>query len=61
MDLFSFCFPFSFPQDYDRAPEVLKSLDPYEVLVLGSCLQILPQVGHTEDSFKKFVRQRLNL
>lgn len=48
-------------KDYDRAPEVLKSLDPYEVLVLCSCLQILHQGGHTEASFKKWVRQRLNL
>lgn len=45
-------------KDYDRSPEVLKKLDPYEVLVLCSCLQILPQEGYTEDSFKKFLKQK---
>ncbi|XP_049413225.1 probable tetraacyldisaccharide 4'-kinase, mitochondrial isoform X3 [Solanum stenotomum] len=46
-------------KDYDRAPEVLKHLDPYEVLVLCSSLQILPHNGNTEDSFKKCLWQHL--
>lgn len=48
-------------KDYDRAPEVLKYLDPYEVLVLCSSLQILPHNGNTEDSFKKCVWQHLEV
>ncbi|XP_059281887.1 probable tetraacyldisaccharide 4'-kinase, mitochondrial isoform X4 [Lycium ferocissimum] len=40
-------------QDYDRSPEILKYLDPHEVLILCSSLQILPHKGNTEDSFKK--------
>ncbi|KAG5597887.1 hypothetical protein H5410_039119, partial [Solanum commersonii] len=48
-------------KDYDRAPEVLKCLDPYEVLVLCSSLQILPHNGNTEDSFKKCMWQHLEV
>ncbi|XP_055824034.1 probable tetraacyldisaccharide 4'-kinase, mitochondrial isoform X2 [Solanum dulcamara] len=48
-------------KDYDRAPEVLKYLDPYEVLVLCSSLQILPHNGNTEDSFKKCLWQHLEV
>ncbi|KAL3364659.1 hypothetical protein AABB24_013441 [Solanum stoloniferum] len=48
-------------KDYDRAPEVLKHLDPYEVLVLCSSLQILPHNGNTEDSFKKCLWQHLEV
>ncbi|CAN4104005.1 unnamed protein product [Withania somnifera] len=48
-------------KDYDRAPEVLMYLDPYEVLVLCSSLQILPHKGNTEDSFKKCLWQHLEV
>ncbi|MCD7452121.1 hypothetical protein HAX54_015038 [Datura stramonium] len=48
-------------KDYDRAPEVLKYLDPYEVLVLCSSLQILSHNGNTEDSFKKCLWQHLEV
>ncbi|KAJ8532561.1 hypothetical protein K7X08_012484 [Anisodus acutangulus] len=48
-------------KDYDRAPEVLKYLDPYEVLVLCSSLQIIPHKGNTEDSFKKCLWQHLEI
>ncbi|KAL3508472.1 hypothetical protein ACH5RR_027873 [Cinchona calisaya] len=48
-------------KDYDRAPEVLKDLNPYQVLVLCSRLQIVPYKGCTEDSFKKFLRQHLEI
>ncbi|CAK9139663.1 unnamed protein product [Ilex paraguariensis] len=43
-------------KDYDREPEVLKHLNPYEILVLCSHLQILPHKGCTEDSFKEVLR-----
>ncbi|CAI9088355.1 OLC1v1022663C1 [Oldenlandia corymbosa var. corymbosa] len=46
-------------KDYDRSPEVLKHLNPYEVLVLCSQLQFLPRKKRTEDDFKEFLRQRL--
>ncbi|XP_059664833.1 probable tetraacyldisaccharide 4'-kinase, mitochondrial [Cornus florida] len=46
-------------KDYDREPEILKHLDPFEVLVLFSELRILPHDGCTEDSFKKLLRQLL--
>ncbi|KAK4714918.1 hypothetical protein R3W88_020825 [Solanum pinnatisectum] len=48
-------------KDYDRAPEVLTYLDPYEVLVLCSSLQILPHNGNTEESFKKCLWQHLEV
>ncbi|XP_019240258.1 PREDICTED: probable tetraacyldisaccharide 4'-kinase, mitochondrial isoform X1 [Nicotiana attenuata] len=48
-------------KDYDRAPEVLTYLDPYEVLVLCSCLQILPHKGSTEETFKKCLWQHLEV
>ncbi|XP_060188099.1 probable tetraacyldisaccharide 4'-kinase, mitochondrial isoform X1 [Lycium barbarum] len=48
-------------QDYDRSPEILKYLDPHEVLVLCSSLQILPHKGNTEDSFKKCLWQHLEV
>ncbi|TMX04459.1 hypothetical protein EJD97_008874 [Solanum chilense] len=48
-------------KDYDRAPEALMHLDPYEVLVLCSSLQILPHNGNTEDSFKKCLWQHLEV
>ncbi|XP_016556891.1 probable tetraacyldisaccharide 4'-kinase, mitochondrial isoform X1 [Capsicum annuum] len=48
-------------KDYDRAPEVLKYLDPYEVLVLCSSLRILPHNGNTEESFKKCLWQHLKV
>ncbi|XP_020554461.1 probable tetraacyldisaccharide 4'-kinase, mitochondrial isoform X2 [Sesamum indicum] len=46
-------------KDYDRAPEVLEHLKPYEVLVLCSHLQFLAHKGSTEDSFKKIMWERL--
>ncbi|XP_009763525.1 probable tetraacyldisaccharide 4'-kinase, mitochondrial [Nicotiana sylvestris] len=48
-------------KDYDRAPEVLTYLDPYEVLVLCSSLQILPHKGSTEETFKKCLWQHLEV
>ncbi|KAL7186568.1 hypothetical protein ACSBR2_028325 [Camellia fascicularis] len=44
-------------KDYDREPEILKHLDPFDVLVLCSELQIVPKKGHTEDSYKILLRQ----
>ncbi|KAL0320811.1 UNVERIFIED_CONTAM: putative tetraacyldisaccharide 4'-kinase, mitochondrial [Sesamum radiatum] len=46
-------------KDYDRAPEVLEDVKPYEVLVLCSRLQFLVHKGRTEDSFKKVMREHL--
>ncbi|XP_052206549.1 probable tetraacyldisaccharide 4'-kinase, mitochondrial isoform X2 [Diospyros lotus] len=46
-------------KDYDREPEILKLLDPFEVLVLCSELQIIPRKGCTEDSYKMLLRQLL--
>ncbi|XP_027172404.1 probable tetraacyldisaccharide 4'-kinase, mitochondrial isoform X2 [Coffea eugenioides] len=46
-------------KDYDRAPDVLNHVNPYQVLVLCSSMQILPREGRTEDNFKKFLRERL--
>ncbi|OVA07816.1 Tetraacyldisaccharide 4'-kinase [Macleaya cordata] len=48
-------------KDYDRDPIILKELDPYEVLVLCSQLEIVPAVGHTEESFKKLLKQLLEI
>lgn len=44
-------------KDYDREPEILKHLDPFDVLVLCSELQIVPKKGHTEDSYMILLRQ----
>lgn len=46
-------------KDYYREPEILKHLDPFEVLVLCSELQIVPRNGHTEDGYKSLLRQLL--
>ncbi|KAL2496397.1 putative tetraacyldisaccharide 4'-kinase [Forsythia ovata] len=40
-------------KDYDRAPDVLESLKPFDALVLCCNLQILAHKGSTEDSFKR--------
>nr|XP_043629568.1 probable tetraacyldisaccharide 4'-kinase, mitochondrial [Erigeron canadensis]XP_043629569.1 probable tetraacyldisaccharide 4'-kinase, mitochondrial [Erigeron canadensis] len=42
-------------KDYDRDSEVLKGLDPFEVLVLCCKLQILHHNGYSEDSFKRLL------
>ncbi|KAL3636763.1 hypothetical protein CASFOL_019062 [Castilleja foliolosa] len=47
-------------KDYDRAPEVLKHLKHYEVLVLCCRLQFLACKGSTEERFEKIVRDRLS-
>ncbi|CAH9083578.1 unnamed protein product [Cuscuta europaea] len=47
-------------KDYFRGPEVLEHLG-YEVLVLCSSLQILPLKGCNEESFKKCLRQHLEI
>ncbi|KAF8092867.1 hypothetical protein N665_0399s0004 [Sinapis alba] len=39
-------------KDYNRDPEILKSLDPYTVLVLCSKLQITPRRDTNVDDFK---------
>ncbi|KAL5583616.1 hypothetical protein UlMin_016058 [Ulmus minor] len=44
-------------KDYDRDPEILNHLNPFEVLTLCSKLQIIPHKGCTEDSFKKLLKQ----
>lgn len=46
-------------KDYYREPEILKHLDPFEVLVLCSELQIVPRKGHTEVSYQDLLRQLL--
>lgn len=46
-------------KDYDREPEIFKQLDPFEVLVLCSQLQIVSHEGQTEDCFKMFLRELL--
>lgn len=51
----------SFWQDYDRDPEILKQLYPFKTLVLCSTLKILPHRGNNEDSFKKFLKDKLKL
>ncbi|KAA8526990.1 hypothetical protein F0562_008781 [Nyssa sinensis] len=48
-------------KDYDREPEILNHLDPFEVLVLSSQLQIIPRKGCTEDSYKKLLRHLLEV
>ncbi|KAL2476333.1 putative tetraacyldisaccharide 4'-kinase [Abeliophyllum distichum] len=46
-------------KDYDRAPDVLERLKPFDVLVLCCNLQILAHKGSTEDSFKTIIKQHL--
>ncbi|KAF6168197.1 hypothetical protein GIB67_011582 [Kingdonia uniflora] len=48
-------------KDYDRNPIILKELDPFEVLVLCSHLQIIPSIGRTEDSFMRVLKHFLEL
>ncbi|KAL2322670.1 hypothetical protein Fmac_027049 [Flemingia macrophylla] len=48
-------------KDYDRDPEILKQIYPFEVFVLCSALKVLPYRGSTEDSFKKFLKDQLKL
>ncbi|XP_022848440.1 probable tetraacyldisaccharide 4'-kinase, mitochondrial isoform X3 [Olea europaea var. sylvestris] len=46
-------------KDYDRAPNVLENLKPFDVLVLCCNLQILAHKGSTEDGFKLIIKQHL--
>ncbi|XP_050215591.1 probable tetraacyldisaccharide 4'-kinase, mitochondrial [Mercurialis annua] len=46
-------------KDYDRDPEILRHMSPFKVLVLCSELEIIPKRGHTEDSFRKLLKQLL--
>lgn len=46
-------------QDYDRDPEILMQLNPYETLALCSDLQIIPHLGYTEECFKKLLKEVL--
>ncbi|CAL5202210.1 unnamed protein product [Lathyrus oleraceus] len=48
-------------KDYDRDPEILKQLYPFKTYVLCSTLKILPYRGNNEDSFKKFLKDKLKL
>ncbi|CAK8565604.1 unnamed protein product [Lathyrus sativus] len=48
-------------KDYDRDPEILKQLYPFKTFVLCSTLKILPYRGNNEDSFKKFLTDKLGL
>lgn len=38
-------------KDYDREPELFKQLDPFEVLVLCSQLQVVSRKGQAEDCY----------
>ncbi|KAM6553873.1 hypothetical protein CsatB_014635 [Cannabis sativa] len=46
-------------KDYDRDPDILKHLNPFEVLVLCSQLQIISRKGITEDGFKELLKEML--
>ncbi|XVE80411.1 hypothetical protein DITRI_Ditri14bG0137400 [Diplodiscus trichospermus] len=48
-------------KDYDRDPEILKHLHPFQVLVLYSELQIIPHKGCNEDSFKLLLKELLEV
>ncbi|KAI3986713.1 hypothetical protein MKX01_014251 [Papaver californicum] len=48
-------------KDYDRDSLILKRLDPFEVLVLCSRLEIVPSVGNTEKTFQKLLKQLLKI
>ncbi|KAI3948855.1 hypothetical protein MKX01_022269 [Papaver californicum] len=48
-------------KDYDRDSLILKRLDPFEVLVLCSRLEIVPSVGNTEKTFQKLLKQLLEI
>ncbi|GMN51620.1 hypothetical protein TIFTF001_020771 [Ficus carica] len=48
-------------KDYDRDPDILKRLDPFEVLALCCEFQIVPNRGFTEDGFKKLFKEILEL
>ncbi|KAF4347861.1 hypothetical protein G4B88_024292, partial [Cannabis sativa] len=45
--------------DYDRDPDILKHLNPFEVLVLCSQLKIISRKGITEDGFRKLLKEML--
>lgn len=44
-------------KDYDRDPKIFRELDPFEVLVLCSKLQIVSRGGCTDEHFKKCIKQ----
>ncbi|KAJ0046141.1 hypothetical protein Pint_04106 [Pistacia integerrima] len=48
-------------KDYDRDSEILKLLHPFKVLVLCSKLQIIPHRGCCEYSFKKLLKELLEV
>ncbi|MCL7032448.1 hypothetical protein MKW94_002945, partial [Papaver nudicaule] len=48
-------------KDYDRDPLILKKLDPFEVLVLCSQLEVVSSVGNTEETFQKLLKQLLKI
>lgn len=48
-------------KDYDRDPLILNRLDPFEVLVLCSQLEIVPSAGNTEETFQKLLKQLLKI
>ncbi|WOG99063.1 hypothetical protein DCAR_0418410 [Daucus carota subsp. sativus] len=43
-------------KDYDRDPNMFGELDPFEVLVLCSKLQIVSRGGCTDEHFKKYMK-----
>ncbi|KAK2990030.1 hypothetical protein RJ640_004708 [Escallonia rubra] len=48
-------------KDYDRDPEILGHLEPFEVWVLCSKLQVITQKGCSGDSFMKTMRRVLEV
>ncbi|XP_074370062.1 putative tetraacyldisaccharide 4'-kinase, mitochondrial isoform X2 [Apium graveolens] len=46
-------------KDYDRDPKMFRNLEPFEVLVLCSKLQIVSRAGCTDEQFKKCIKQLL--
>lgn len=46
-------------KDYDRDPKMFRELEPFEVLVLCSKLQIVSRAGCTDEHFKKCIKQLL--
>ncbi|KAG9143184.1 hypothetical protein Leryth_010126 [Lithospermum erythrorhizon] len=47
-------------KDYDRDPDMFRQLEPYEVLILCSLLQIVPHESRTENDFIEFLKQCLS-
>ncbi|KAE8654227.1 putative tetraacyldisaccharide 4'-kinase [Hibiscus syriacus] len=48
-------------KDYDRDPEILKHMYPFQVVVLCSEMQIIPRKGCDEESFKSLLKELLEV